>query len=432
MTTFLRRTLPLLAPLAASFLLTACGPKPATDTIKIGNYAAITGKDGTFGDSSTKATRLAIDEINAAGGVLGKQIELLVEDTQSKPGEASTVVKKLITRDKVVALIGEVTSSRSLEGAGVAQAFKIPMLSPSATNPAVTATGDYIFRACFIDPFQGSVLATFARDKLQARRAAVLTSISSAYSTGLGEVFTARFPLGGGGEIVASPKFAEGDKDFKAQLTAIKAASPDVIFVPAYYTEVALIAKQARELGITAPLIGGDGWEAPELLEIAGSALEVCYYSTHYSAESPDPKVQSFVKKYRDRFDGRTPDGMAALGYDAAYLLVDAIRRAGSTEPAALRAALAATKAFDGITGRIDMDADRNASKPAAILTIKDGKFAYVETVSPLIAPKSGQPPCRPFRYSPFPPFVSFVCFVVKKIRLRHPCPSVQSVVKRT
>ena len=369
--------------LSSGLLLTGCGPKnSAPDTIKIGNYAAITGKDGTFGDSSTKATRLAIDEINAAGGVLGQQIELIVEDTQSKPGEAATIVKKLITREKVVALIGEVTSSRSLEGAGVAQAFKIPMLTPSATNPAVTATGDYIFRACFIDPFQGAVLATFAREKLNSQRAALLTSISSAYSTGLGEVFRAEFPKAGG-TIVSDQKFSEGDKDFKAQLTAIKAANPDVLFVPGYYTEVALIAKQARELGITAPLIGGDGWEAPELLQIAGNALDGCYYSTHYSAESPDPKVQEFVKKYRARFDDRVPDGMAALGYDAAYLLVDAIRRAGSTEPAAIRAALAETKAFDGITGRIDMDKDRNASKPAAILTIKSGQFTYVETVSP-------------------------------------------------
>ena len=384
MPTFQRTFASLLAPLAAALLLAGCGPKtPAGPaTIKIGNYAAITGKDGTFGDSSTKATRLAVDEINAAGGVLGRQIELVVEDTQSKPGESATVVKKLITRDQVVALIGEVTSSRSLEGAGVAQAFKIPMLSPSATNPAVTATGDYIFRACFIDPFQGSVLATFAKDKLHSRRAALLTSISSAYSTGLGEVFRKQFPAGGG-EIVSDQKFAEGDKDFNAQLTAIKAAKPDVLFVPAYYTEAALIAKQARALGITAPLIGGDGWEAPELLQIAGGALDGCYYSTHYSAESPDPKVQAFVKKYRDRFDGRTPDGMAALGYDAAYMVADAIRRAGSTEPAKIREALAATKGFDGITGRIDMDADRNASKPAAILTIKDGKFTYLETVAP-------------------------------------------------
>jgi branched-chain amino acid transport system substrate-binding protein len=366
------------------FIATGCAPKKTTGptSIKIGNYAAITGKDGTFGDSSTKATRLAIDEINAAGGVLGQSLELVVEDTQSKPGEASTVVKKLITRDRVVALIGEVTSSRSLEGAGVAQAFKIPMLSPSATNPAVTATGDYIFRACFIDPFQGKVLATFARDKLKARHAALLTSISSAYSTGLGEVFRVQFPSAGG-TIVADQKFAEGDKDFKAQLTAIKAANPDVIFVPAYYTEAALIAKQARELGLTLPLIGGDGWEAPELVEIAGSSIEGCYYSTHYSAESPDPKVQAFVQKYRARFDGRTPDGMAALGYDAAYMMVDAIRRAGSTEPAKIRDALAATKNFEGITGRIDMDPARNASKPAAILTIKAGQFTYVETVAP-------------------------------------------------
>jgi len=369
----------LLLPL---LLLTGCGPQAATDTIKIGNYAAITGKDGAFGDSSTKATRLAIDEINAAGGVLGKQIELFVEDTQSKPGEAATVVKKLITREKVVALIGEVTSSRSLEGASVAQAFKVPMLSPSATNPAVTATGDYIFRACFIDPFQGAVLATFAREKIKAQRAAVLTSISSAYSTGLGDVFRTEFPQVGG-TIVSDQKYAEGDKDFKAQLTAIKAANPDVLFVPGYYTEVALIAKQARELGLTIPLIGGDGWEAPELLQIAGNALDGCYYSTHYSAESPDPKIQEFVKKYRARFDDRVPDGMAALGYDSAYLLVDAIRRAGTTEPAALRAALAATKGFDGITGRIDMDSSRNASKPAAILTIKNSQFIYVETVAP-------------------------------------------------
>ncbi|MET0262108.1 MAG: ABC transporter substrate-binding protein [Rariglobus sp.] len=381
----LSRTLALLTvPCAALLLFTGCGPKngAGTDTIKIGNYAAITGKDGTFGDSSTKATRLAIDEINASGGVLGKQIQLIVEDTQSKPGEAATVVKKLITRDKVVALIGEVTSSRSLEGAGVAQAFKIPMLSPSATNPSVTATGDHVFRACFIDPFQGTVLSTFARDNLKAKRAAVLTSISSAYSTGLGEVFRKQFPSSGG-ELVSDQKYAEGDKDFKAQLTAIKAANPDVLFVPGYYTEVALIAKQARELGLTIPLIGGDGWEAPELLQIAGTAIEGCFYSTHYSAESPDPKVQSFVQKYRERFDGRTPDGMAALGYDSAYILVDAIRRAGSTEPAKVREALAATKDFIGVTGHIDMDADRNASKPAAILTIRDGKFVYVETVSP-------------------------------------------------
>lgn len=380
----LRKLAFLTLPFAGLLLVAGCKPRNVseTDTIKIGNYAAITGKDGAYGDSSTKAVRLAIDEINAAGGVLGKQIELVVEDTQSKPGEAATVAKKLISRDHVVALIGEVTSGRSLEGAGVAQAFKTPMLTPSATNPAVTATGDYIFRACFVDPFQGAVLATFAREKLKVQRAALLTSTSSSYSTGLGDVFRTEFPRNGG-VIVADQKFAEGDKDFKAQLTAIKAANPEVLFVPAYYTEVALIARQARELGLTIPLLGGDGWEAPELLEIAGDAVEGCYYSTHYSAESPDEKVQTFVKKYRERFENRTPDGMAALGYDAAYIMVDAIRRAGSTEAVKIRDALAATQGFDGITGRIDMDKDRNASKPAAILTIKNGKFTYLETVAP-------------------------------------------------
>jgi branched-chain amino acid transport system substrate-binding protein len=379
-----RKLASLTLPLAGLLFLTGCKPgnTSGSDTIKIGNYAAISGKDGAYGDSSTKAVRLAIDEINAAGGVLGKQIELVVEDTQSKPGEAATVAKKLISRDRVVALIGEVTSGRSLEGAGVAQAFKIPMLTPSATNPAVTATGNYIFRACFIDPFQGAVLATFARDKLAARRAALLTSTSSSYSTGLGEVFLAEFPHKDGA-IVSHQKFAEGDKDFKAQLTAIKAANPDVLFVPGYYTEVALIAKQARELGLTIPLLGGDGWEAPELLQIAGAAVEGCYYSTHYSPESPDEKVQAFVKRYREHFGNRTPDGMAALGYDAAYIMVDAIRRAGSTEPAKIREALATTQGFDGITGLIDMDKHRNASKPAAILTIKNGKFTYLETVAP-------------------------------------------------
>ncbi len=378
------KTITFFAPFIAALLLTGCGPKDtaAPDTIKIGNYASISGKDGAYGDSSTKGTRLAIDEINAGGGVLGKQLHLVVEDTQSKPGEAATVAKKLITRDKVVALLGEITSGRSLEGAGVAQAFKVPMLTPSSTNPSVTATGDYIFRSCFIDPFQGAVLATFARDQLNARRAAVLVSASSAYSTGLAEVFRAEFPRGGG-TIVSDQKFAEGDKDFKAQLTSIRATNPDVIFVPGYYTEAALIAKQARELGITVPLLGGDGWEAPELLQIAGLAVEGCYYSTHFSPESPDERTQAFVQKYRERFNNRTPDGMAALGYDAAYMLADAIRRAGSTEPAAIRDALAATEGFEGITGRIDMDKNRNASKPAAILTIKDGKFTYLETVTP-------------------------------------------------
>ncbi|WP_238991430.1 ABC transporter substrate-binding protein [Rariglobus hedericola] len=379
-----RKTALLLSSLAAALAFAGCAPKDASapTTVKIGNLASITGKDASFGQSSTKATRLAIDEINAAGGVLGQQIELIFEDTQSKPGEAAMVVKKLVTRDHVVALIGEVISSRSIEAASVAQTLKIPMLTPTATNPAVTATGDYIFRACFIDPFQGKVLAKFARDDLGSKRAAVLTSTSSSYSTGLSKVFVEQYTEAGG-EVVADQKFAEGDKDFKAALTAIRAANPDVIFVPAYYTEASLIAKQARELGITVPLLGGDGWEAPELFEIAGDAVEGCYYSTHFSADSTDPKLQAFVARYRARYDGATPDCMAALGYDAAYLLVDALRRAGSTDPVKIKDALAATRGFEGITGRIDMGPDRNASKPATILKIQNRKPVYVKTIAP-------------------------------------------------
>lgn len=383
----LRKSVLRLASLAAALLLLpGCGPKePAAAgpaPIRVGNLASTTGKDATYGQSSTRATRLAIDEINAAGGVLGRKIDLIFEDTLSKPGEAATVAKKLITRDKAVALIGEIISSRSIEAAGVAQALKIPMLTPSATNPAVTATGDHIFRACFIDPFQGRVLAKFAREELGSKRAAVLTSISSSYSTGLSQVFREHFAASGG-EIVADQKCAEGDKDFKAQLTAIRSANPDILFIPAYYTEVALVAKQARELGITCPMIGGDGWEAPELLQIAGSAVDGCYYSTHFSASATDARTQDFVAKYRARYDGQTPDCMAALGYDAAYMLADAIRRAGSDEPAKIQAALAATRGFEGVTGRIDMDAARNASKPATILKIEGGKFVFVKTVAP-------------------------------------------------
>lgn len=379
------RLLPLLLAFAALLAFSGCGPKapdapPAT--IKIGNLASTTGKDATYGQSSTRATRLAIEEINAAGGVLGKPVELIFEDTQSKPGEAALVAKKLITRDHVVALIGEIISSRSIETAGVAQALKIPMLTPTATNPGVTAIGDYIFRACFIDPFQGKILARFAREDLGSKRAAILTSTSSSYSTGLAKFFREHFPAGGG-EIVADLKFSEGDKDFKAQLTAIRAASPDVLFVPAYYTEAALIAKQARELGLTIPLLGGDGWEAPELFEIAGNAVDGCYYSTHFSAGSTDPKIVDFVARYRARYDGAAPDCMAALGYDAAYLMVDAIRRAGSAEPEKIKAALAATKGFEGVTGRIDMDNDRNARKPATILKVENRAYTYVKTIDP-------------------------------------------------
>ncbi len=371
--------------LAAGLALTGCN-KPAGDTaggdtIKIGEFASLTGSEATFGQSSHKGTALAIDDLNAAGGVLGKKIQLLTEDDQSQAGQPATVVRKLISSDNVVAILGEVASSKSLEAAPICQQSHIPMISPASTNPKVTETGDYIFRVCFIDPFQGTVMANFARKTLKLQNAAVLTDVKSDYSLGLAKFFKAGFTADGG-KIVAEQNYSAGDKDFNAQLTAIKAANPDGIFLPGYYTEVGLIALQARQLGLTCPIFGGDGWESSSLVPIGGKALEGCYFSTHYSPESTAPAVQNFVKAYKAKYN-ETPDAMAALGYDSAMLLADAIKRAGTTDAAKVRDALAATKDFHGVTGDITMDANRNASKPAVILTIKDGAFKYVETIAP-------------------------------------------------
>ncbi|MBN8281477.1 MAG: ABC transporter substrate-binding protein [Gammaproteobacteria bacterium] len=350
--------------------------------IKIGEYASMTGKEATFGQSSHGGTVLAVEEVNAAGGVLGRKLELITEDTQSKAGEPATVVRKLITRDQVVAVLGEVASSRSLEAAPIAQQFKVPMISPSSTNPKVTEVGDYVFRVCFIDPFQGTVMANFAWNTLKVRKVAVLTDVKSDYSLGLAQFFKERFAQLGG-TLVLEQSFSGGDKDFKAQLTAIKAAGPDGLFIPAYYTDVGLIARQAKELGISFPLFGGDGWESPKLIELGGDAIEGKFYSTHYSPEDPSPAVKEFVKRYQARFKGEVPDAMAALGYDSVMVLVDAIKRAGSTEGPKLRDALAATKDFDGVTGRTTIDAQRNASKSAVIITVKNGQFAFVEKINP-------------------------------------------------
>lgn len=370
---------------AATLILSGCGKSADTGAeagIKIGEFASLTGKEAAFGQSSHKGTQLAIDEINAAGGILGKKIEFVYEDNRSTPGESATIAKKLITRDKVIAILGEVASGRSLEAGPIAQANKIPMISPSSTNPKVTETGDYIFRVCFTDPFQGKLLAEFAKRTLKAQKVAVFSDVAAPYSVGLAQYFVEPFAAEGG-QVVAEQKYTGGDKDFKAQLTAIKATVPDAIFVPGYYTDVGLIVAQARQLGITVPLFGGDGWEAPELLQIAGAALEGTYYSTHFSAENDDPQVQKFVAAYRAKYNGEAPDAMAALGYDSAMVLVDAIKRAGTTDEPQLRDAIAATRDYQGVTGKTTLDAQRNATKSAVIITVKDGKFKYLETISP-------------------------------------------------
>jgi branched-chain amino acid transport system substrate-binding protein len=353
----------------------------AQETIKIGEYASLTGKEAAYGETSHKGIQLAVEELNTHGGVLHQKLELITEDNQSKQGESATAVKKLISRDKVVAILGEVASIRSLEAAPVIQAAKIPMISSASVNSRVTEVGDYIFRVCFVDSFEGNVLAKFAKEHLKAKRVAILTSVSNAYSVGMTNVFKKRF-LADGGTVAAEQKYSEGDKDFRAQLTAVKAAGVDAIFASGYYTEAALICKQARALGLNIPIFGGDGWDAPPLIEIGGAAMEGTYLCAHFSQDNPSPEVQAFNRAYQERW-GSAPDAWAALGYDSVMVLADAIKRAGSAEPKAIRDALAATKNFNAVTGNITIDEKRNASKSAVILTIKDGKYQFVTSVAP-------------------------------------------------
>lgn len=355
----------------------------SSDVIKVGEFASLTGGNASFGISSHQGTQMAIDELNAQGGVLGKKLQLITEDDQSKAGEPALVVQKMIGRDNVIAVLGEVASSKSLEAAPICQDTKTPMISPASTNPKVTETGDYIFRVCFIDPFQGTVMAKFCMDNLKKKNVAILTDVKQDYSVGLAQFFK-EYLTSHGGKIVVEQSYSSGDKDFSAQLTAIRNAdpAPEAIFVPGYYTEAGLIARQARELGITVPLMGGDGWDSASLTEVGGEALNNCYFSNHFSTQDTNKLIQDFLSKYQAKY-GNVPDAMAALGYDSAMILADAIKRAGSLDKTKIRDAIAQTKDYPGITGKITLNAQRNADKPAVVLEIKDGKFNYVATVNP-------------------------------------------------
>jgi branched-chain amino acid transport system substrate-binding protein len=372
--------------LVAVTALAACtggggGGGTGSDEILVGEYSSLTGGTATFGQSTHNGILMAFEEINAAGGVLGKKLRVITEDDQSKPEEAATAVTKLINQNRVVALLGEVASSRTLAAAPIAQAAKVPMISPSSTNPKVTEVGDYIFRVCFIDPFQGSVMAKFAANTLKAKKVAILYDVKNDYSVGLRQFFTSTFK-DLGGEIVGEQSYSEGDSDFRAQLTQLKSLKPEAIYVPGYYTEAGTVARQARELGLAVPLMGGDGWDSQRLFEIGGQAIEGSYISNHYSADDPNPVIQKFVAEYKKKH-GQTPDGLAALAYDAARILSDAMKRAGSAEGPKVRDAIAATKDFDGVTGKISIDDKRNAVKPAVVLKVSGGKFTYVETIAP-------------------------------------------------
>lgn len=354
----------------------------AAEPIRIGEIEPLTGKEAAFGQSSHRGIQLAIAEINAAGGVLGRPLQLVTEDNQSKAGDSATIAKKLVAREHVVAILHGGTSTQCIEAAPICQNARIPLVATTATSEQVTGMGTYVFRTCFVDSFQGVVLAKFARTSLHARRAALLTSVSSAFSVGLSKVYRDAFTAAGG-EVVAEQKYSEGDKDFRAQLTAIRAAKPDVLVAMGYYTEGGLVCRQARELGLTQPILSADGWEAPELVTIGGPAVNGAYYSTHYSSESSAPEVQEFVRRFRAAYGNVAPDSLAALAYDGARILADAITRAGATDGPKLREALAATRDFSGVTGRTTIDAKRNASKPAVILKLEDGHPHFVESVLP-------------------------------------------------
>ena len=380
-----RRSVVFLISIALIVLPLACTPETEqkdASTIQIGFFGDISGPTYNFGQSAYNGTMMAADEINQAGGINGRRLDVVFQDDKGSPEIAAQSASKLIQQYKVVAIIGAGASGNSLAAAPNAQSARVPLIAPSSTHPAVTQAGDYIFRACYIDAFQGEVMARFAANTLKAKKAAIMVDYNSPYSRGLTEFFELSFAKLGG-TMVAKQSYSQSDADFRGQLSAIKTAEPDVVYIPGYYGDVAIIAKQARQSGIDQPLLGADGWDAPELWELAGDAVNGSYISNHYSADDPSENIQRFVTNYRQRYQNLTPDAHAALAYDAMRFLAEAMQRAGSTEGPKLREALAATKNFRGVTGVISMDANRNAVKPAVVLKLQDRSYIYQETIQP-------------------------------------------------
>jgi branched-chain amino acid transport system substrate-binding protein len=361
--------------------LLGCGIQTVFAQIKIGAVTCLTGELSTFGVSSKQGAELAVEEINSAGGVLGQTIDLIIDDNGSKAGETATILRKFVSQDKVSAILGDLTSSATMVGAPIAQTAKIPMLTPSATNVAITKVGDYIFRSCFVDPFTGRIMAKFALDQLKGTQAVVITDVKQDYSVGLTDAIRQYF-VANGAKISRELSYSSGDTNFRTQLTTARLAHPDVIFLPGYYTEVALILRQAKQLGINCPFVGGEGWDSPVLIQVAGKSADGNYYTNHFSADDPGPRVQKFVQDYRAKY-GSIPDALAALWYDGARLMAQALQRAGSTDPAKIRDALAGTRGFEGVTGRISIDENRNAAKPGVILKIENGTLKMVQQVTP-------------------------------------------------
>jgi branched-chain amino acid transport system substrate-binding protein len=373
--------------LAGTLMAMACSPgreaqtADTTGDIPVGVYAALTGGEAAFGTATVNGVKIAADEINAAGGVLGRRIRLVIEDDQGRADEAASVVTKLIAASNVVALIGENSSSQSLAAAPIAQTSGVPMISPSSTNPKVTEKGEYIFRVCFTDPLQGKALAAFVRNELKLDTAAILVDKKTDYSVGLAAVFRKEFE-GAGGKIVAEQSYSGGDTEFRPQLTTIRTAAPQALFIPGFYTEVGQIAIQARDLGLTVPLVGGDGWDSAAVIEIGGKAIEGSYFSDHYFVGDTRPVVQRFVAEYKKRH-GKNPEANAALGYDALHIWANAAKRANTLDRKAVRDQIAATKDYEGVAGTITMGADRNPIKPVAMIKIENGQMNFAGWVKP-------------------------------------------------
>lgn len=378
----------LLCVAMVAVLFTGCQPASkgggsaaASDVIKIGAVFPMTGDVATFGASSKNAVELAVAEINSKGGVSGKQVQVIYEDDQNTPANSANAIQKLISNDKVCAVIGSVSSKCSIAMGPIATQSKIPMITSTSTNPKVTTDGgEYVFRACFIDPFQGTVIAKFATENLKAKKAAVLFDVGNDYSKGLAEYFKAGFEKLGG-QVVAYESYNTGDQDFNAQLTKIKPSNPDVILLADYYNTVGLIAKQARAQGITATFLGGDGWDSADLYKVGGDAIDGGYFSNHYSADDTAPAVVEFRKTYEAKYGG-TPDALAALAYDAAKILFAAIEKAGSTDGAKIKDALKATDG-DFVSGHVTFDENRNPIKSAIMIKVVKDKYEFAGKVNP-------------------------------------------------
>lgn len=356
------------------------------ETIKIGANLELSGPVASYGQSIMEGLELAIEEINAEG-IDGKKIELVTVDNKSDAAEATNGAIKLVNQDEVVAIIGSATSTNTIAQIQVAQDSKVPLITPTGTNPTITndngTVNDYVFRTCFIDPFQGTVAANFATNELKVKTAAIYIDSASDYSKGLAASFKEAFEANGG-KVVSEEAFIAKDTDFRATLTRIKAANPEFVYVPAYYEEVGLILNQARELGIDAPFMGGDGWDSPKLVEIGGAeALNNTFITNHYSSGDPDQKIQDFVTAFKAKYSDKSPDAFNALGYDTAYFLVDAIKRAGSAEPDAIRKALEETDGLSLVSGTLTLDEVHDPIKSAAILEYVDGAQQFKTKVNP-------------------------------------------------